>query len=318
MSCDEGAIKWIATAFGDCIYTPRDQLSFWVGMISNVIWIISASPQYYRNCVSKNVDGQSPFFSSLIFAGNVLSLVGVFVTHGLPTQIITQVLYVILDGLLFAQYLMFRFCCRKPLPDEESVESIDGENKGEISDLEKNYDESSSTPTPSEQVKEEGINSPSMIGGVAMLVAQAAATATNTTRGAPVAPSSGIDYGIPYRGDNLIGSLFGWAGTAIYIGSRVPQVIKNFKEGVSSFSALYMLFMLLGNLTYALSIFIRSLDPDFLWLQTPFIVGALFPMTCDGITFFQIIIGRCRKPKEDGKDSGFVSSDEEDRRISEI
>ena len=109
--CDDGVtgVKWIETAFGECVVNSRDKWSFGVGMVSNFMWIISSVPQVYQNCVVKRVDGQSPALFTLMVIGNILSLIGVIITDGLVTQIITSALYVILDGVMFVQFWWYGY-----------------------------------------------------------------------------------------------------------------------------------------------------------------------------------------------------------------
>ncbi|OJD19192.1 hypothetical protein AJ78_00805 [Emergomyces pasteurianus Ep9510] len=58
---------------------------------------------------------------------------------------------------------------------------------------------------------------------------------------------------------DLLGQIFGYLCAALYLGSRIPQLLLNFKrrstEGVS---LLFFLFACVGNLTYVLSIFAYS------------------------------------------------------------
>ncbi|OJD10160.1 hypothetical protein ACJ73_09914 [Blastomyces percursus] len=71
-------------------------------------------------------------------------------------------------------------------------------------------------------------------------------------------------YRPPPRDDNALkpdlwGQIFGYLCAALYLGSRIPQLLLNFKrrstEGVS---LLFFLFACVGNLTYVLSIFAYS------------------------------------------------------------
>ena len=107
--CEPGAVHWIEVAFGECVITARDKWSFIIGMLSNLMWIVSSAPQIYQNCKTKRVDGISPFLFSLLETGNILSLIGVIITHGLITQIITAVIYALLDGIMFSQYIYLKY-----------------------------------------------------------------------------------------------------------------------------------------------------------------------------------------------------------------
>ncbi|KAK3302429.1 PQ loop repeat-domain-containing protein [Chaetomium strumarium] len=66
------------------------------------------------------------------------------------------------------------------------------------------------------------------------------------------------------RGDplefNLLGQVFGWLCAALYLGSRVPQLLLNWRrKSTEGVSVLFFLFACLGNLTYVLSIL--AFDP---------------------------------------------------------
>lgn len=107
--CEPGAIHWIEVAFNDCIVTPRDKWSFAVGLISNIVFLVSAFPQIFMNFKTKRVDGQSPFFFALLLIGSICNLVGVLVTKGLITQILTGIFYVVTDGILLAQFIIYKY-----------------------------------------------------------------------------------------------------------------------------------------------------------------------------------------------------------------
>lgn len=55
---------------------------------------------------------------------------------------------------------------------------------------------------------------------------------------------------------NLWGQIFGWLCALLYLGSRLPQLLLNWRrKSVEGISMLFFLFSCLGNLTYVLSIF---------------------------------------------------------------
>ncbi|KAK4239861.1 putative vacuolar amino acid transporter YPQ3 [Achaetomium macrosporum] len=60
---------------------------------------------------------------------------------------------------------------------------------------------------------------------------------------------------------NLLGQIFGWLCAALYLGSRVPQLLLNWRrKSTEGVSVLFFLFACLGNLTYVLSIL--AFDPQ--------------------------------------------------------
>ena len=57
----------------------------------------------------------------------------------------------------------------------------------------------------------------------------------------------------------VLGSVLGWIMTCSYVGSRIPQLIKNYRRGMTTGLSLPMFVLLvLGSTTYVASIFVRS------------------------------------------------------------
>lgn len=55
---------------------------------------------------------------------------------------------------------------------------------------------------------------------------------------------------------DVLGQVFGWLCAVLYLGSRLPQILLNWRrKSVEGVSMLFFLFACLGNLTYVLSIF---------------------------------------------------------------
>lgn len=80
-------------------------------------------------------------------------------------------------------------------------------------------------------------------------------------RGKPAAPGDGDgDQNDHFPELDLWGQIFGWLCAALYLGSRLPQLLLNFRrKSTEGISMLFFLFACLGNLTYVLSIF--AYDP---------------------------------------------------------
>lgn len=54
---------------------------------------------------------------------------------------------------------------------------------------------------------------------------------------------------------NILGQVFGYICAALYLGSRVPQLLLNYRrKSTEGISMLFFLFACIGNLTYVLSI----------------------------------------------------------------
>lgn len=293
--CEPGAIHWIEVAFGECVITTRDKWSFIIGLISSLMWIVSSAPQIYQNCKTKRVDGISPFLFSLLETGNILSLIGVILTDGLLTQIITSVLYALLDGIMFAQYIYYRYC--KKTMNEQS----ENQDRGFPDTISENQIESNNSDKESDYFNADSSQAGGHAAGLATGLFIAAAEAK-------------VDYKAPYIKDQLVGSLFGWISGCVYIGSRIPQVIKNFKNKiVTDLSPIYVSFAVFGNATYVISILLKSTEANYMWKQTPFLFGALGPMSCDILFLLQM----CFLGFEKGETKE-LESDSDERRLDEL
>ncbi|KAI9282261.1 PQ loop repeat-domain-containing protein [Sporodiniella umbellata] len=82
--------------------------------------------------------------------------------------------------------------------------------------------------------------------------------------------------------------LFGWASAILYCASRIPQIMQNFKnESVEGLSLFMFIFSVVGNLTFCLSIIFVSLDPTFLFINYPWLLGSGGTLFFDFTIFFQ-------------------------------
>ncbi|KAI9499347.1 PQ loop repeat-domain-containing protein [Zychaea mexicana] len=74
---------------------------------------------------------------------------------------------------------------------------------------------------------------------------------------------------------HLLPQLFGYASALLYCCSRIPQIMQNFRnESVEGLSLWLFVFSVAGNVTYCVSIFLKSLDRTYLLTNFPWILGA--------------------------------------------
>ena len=279
-TCTGDYIEWIYVAFGDCIVTARDKVSFSIGMVSNCIWLICSIPQIYHNFKTKHVDGQSPFYFSIMVCADSMSLIGAIITHALATQIVTGIIYVTVDIILVTQFTIYGgWPClkkgKKLLDDNEYQKQNDNI-------VNQSYTDSNNTNNP----------------------------VAGTLLATSLIVNAAIDYSFPYRGEYLYGSISGWIGTGLYLFSRVTQLKKNLeRKYITDFSPVYIAFIISANATYSLSVFIKSLDPAYLWRQTPWIVGSLGPMCFDIFTAMMMCYyGRTPPSNNDNNRNGNLMS----------
>lgn len=276
--CDPGYVKWMKDAFDMCVVTNKELWSFWMSMISNVLWIVSAIPQIVKYCRTGDVTGVSPFFFTLIMIGDLFSVVGCFLSGGLITLAITYILYTVLDGTCVVQY--FYYTIKNKLKNKNSNDNDD--------DL--------------EELKEIDMNGPDP-GTLAVIPAVAMAAASE------------VDFAAVYSGTELIGTIMGWIGSCIFIASRLPQLISNQKnKDPGGLTPIFFVITIFANGTTVISILLRSIEPQFLWDQLPFAIGAAIPMICDITMLIQFFaFGGLRRMKDNKATEEVEEEDSEER-----
>ncbi|KAF2496799.1 PQ-loop-domain-containing protein [Lophium mytilinum] len=121
---------------------------------------------------------------------------------------------------------------------------------------------------------------------------------------------------------NVPGQIFGYICAVLYLGSRIPQLLLNYRrKSTEGISMLFFLFACIGNLTYVLSIFAyspicrhprhcregeasavyaRYIAVNFSWL-----LGSFGTLLLDGFVFVQYFL--YRKEDEEEEDDGDVA-----------
>ncbi|CAO3615991.1 unnamed protein product [Cunninghamella echinulata] len=87
---------------------------------------------------------------------------------------------------------------------------------------------------------------------------------------------------------HFVSQFFGWASAILYCCSRIPQIMQNFRnESVEGLSLVMFIFSVVGNLTYCVSIFAKSMDRTFLLINFPWLLGSGGTLFFDFTIFFQ-------------------------------
>ncbi|CAO3683513.1 unnamed protein product [Umbelopsis ramanniana] len=89
----------------------------------------------------------------------------------------------------------------------------------------------------------------------------------------------------------IIPQIMGWTSAVLYIASRIPQIVKNYKDQSTEGLSLAMFFCaVMGNVFFTLSIFLRSTDPTYLLINLSWIIGSCGTLVFDFTIFMQFII----------------------------
>ncbi|MEE6482198.1 hypothetical protein FKM82_013180 [Ascaphus truei] len=268
--CPNGSM-WIWNVFNECAEDGRDVSSVVLGLFSILCFVAAAFPQYYKSCKTGNMDKAiSIWFLLGWMCGDSCNCVGAFLAHQLPLQTYTAVYYVLADLVMLSLYLYYKY---------------------------RNQERSQFTP----------------INAVCGFVLFGSVAAVSLLR-EPRPP--GLDSTVvlrrrhllsadepgsePFTTREIIGLTIGSFSSVLYLISRLPQIITNFRrrstEGLSL--SLFAL-VILGNLTYGLGILLKNPDHgqsevNYVLHHLPWLIGSLGVVSFDLLITFQFFAFRKR------------------------
>jgi uncharacterized protein with PQ loop repeat len=126
-------------------------------------------------------------------------------------------------------------------------------------------------------------------------------------------------------GFSLWGQIFGYLCAVLYLGSRVPQILLNYRrKSTEGVSMLFFLFACIGNLTYVLSIFAyeahcsgkhgkcakgeaASIYGRYILVNASWIAGSMGTLALDMGIFVQFFLYRAREDEEEIEQSAVVT-----------
>lgn len=271
-------VEWIAKYLAECAYSIQQELSVYIGLSSIGCWLFAQIPQIIVNFRLKTAESLSVFFLLQWFLGDSLNLLGCYLSNQNMTQTITAIYFVTMDIVLFSQFMLYQHIYPKCRPKPEELEDEEEATNGQSD----NGD--SEQPQSTHSMK---VYCVLMMLGITLATrlqySHSHSYNTNTGR---MLLSSGTTEDIKY----WIGTAVGWGSAAFYLGSRVPQIWKNFKrKSTEGLSPVMFTMAVMGNVTYATSIFLYSTEYNYLWERFPWLLGSLGTLTFDFTTLMQFV-----------------------------
>ncbi|KAJ9051184.1 hypothetical protein DSO57_1007025 [Entomophthora muscae] len=262
-TCDEGSIYIFQFLFRECSYSWIDGLGVVLGYVSIMCWLNVLFPQIYENYKNKSTESLSYLFLLTWFSGDITNLVGGILTEQQPFQIYLAAYFVIMDIATVSQCIYY------------------GYFYSGSSHAESQYLIPLSNPLPACNTVKRIVQWAAGISGLIFLAKF-------------LMPSSKPDI-VPTLADSSLanlGMVISWSCTVLYLGSRAPQIYKNWKrKSVDGLSIHMFLFSFLGNFTYTLSILLRCYQaPELFYNSLPFLLGSAGTMWEDAILFYQFRI----------------------------
>ncbi|KAI9276845.1 PQ loop repeat-domain-containing protein [Phascolomyces articulosus] len=307
--CDatEGYINWIHLIFGDCVYTTQEAISLLLGYISILCWLNAQLPQVIENYKIASVDSLSINFLSIWLAGDTANLIGCILTNQLPFQRYLGTYFVFIDLTLLAQWIYYTAKSRKSRSSKKRTTTPDDALSRvfqhpsartplliEGKSLEDELAPYSANSSPSKWYTLNDTTNTNKTLMVIMLLGFRFMTTTTSTLTTTSTASDNIDMdpGFTIQDNALvIGRIFAWICTTLYLMSRVPQIYKNHKrKSIDGLSPTLFICAALGNLTYTASILSNPNQTTASLVEAiPYLIGSSGTLCFDFTIFCQFL-----------------------------
>lgn len=264
----------------DTLNLDVEAISGICGSISIAAWVVVFSPQIIENFRRSSADGLSLHFIIAWLLGDVFNVLGAILQGVLPTMLILAFYYTIADLVLLLQCFYYKgFTWRDEVvpPPPKPPQAIRGEPNERTGLLDNHFEQrqrrdsaqnwthlSPAVPLVSEEPVIP-VPTPTRLqtffwNMVAILMVCVAGVAGWILSRHYIEPGQPFESADDLPQFNLWGQIFGWVCAILYLGSRLPQLLLNWRrKSTEGVSMLFFLFACLGNLTYVLSIF--AYDP---------------------------------------------------------
>lgn len=273
------------------------------GSISLACWIIVFAPQIYENFIRKSSDGLSLLFVILWLAGDVFNVLGAVLQGVLPTMIVLAVYYTLADIVLLWQCLVYgnhkrvdpiHLSPANPLNENDNVlegvlshdEDGDLDSYSNEEDLESFIDTNGEVFTIARNTRVVFYNTL-----MVLLVIISGVAGWYFSNNHKHHDGDGDDGSKPDLVFDPLAQSFGWLCAVLYLGSRIPQILLNFKrKSCDGISFMFFLFACLGNLTYVVSILSVNTSKNYLLINSSWLAGSLGTLFLDFVIFVQFFI----------------------------
>ncbi|KAK9321709.1 PQ loop repeat-domain-containing protein [Lipomyces orientalis] len=280
----------------------KEALSVLSGSISIACWAMVFSPQLYDIFRRQNADNLSVSFLWLWFLGDVANIMGCILQETLPTMTILAVYNTLADLVLIFQAAYYRrrsirrifslysasFPERRP---DSDIHNDDQELSGEEDQDEDDLANADSEPLeyfqslviPPRRVWKSAFFK---FGIIFLIVLSSLIGLYCATNGHLY--DSPMKYYNPHIPVHLYGQLCGWFCAGIYVISRIPQIILNYKQkSCERTSLIYFLFASGGNLMFIISILALDNSSHYLLVNASWLCGTFCSLSLDYMIVFQ-------------------------------
>jgi len=254
-------------------------LSSAFGWVSLACWVVVYSPQLWENYTLQSGQGLSVLFVVIWLLGDTCSLVGGLIAQLVPTVIILASYYLLCDTLLLVQIYYYRW--KNPRADEVIAQSI--ENTPLLGN-----------PIEPKRTNRWNLENEVLRYSLCLVFVFAAGvvawTVDSKLRGPrpPSEPEAVVEWK---------SQILGWASAVLFLGARIPQILKNVETKCEGLSPALFLFAISGNTTYALSICFASMKAEYLLANAAWLAGSVLTVFLDVFVLGQFVYYRSGKQR---------------------
>ncbi|XP_032049414.1 putative uncharacterized protein SLC66A1L [Aythya fuligula] len=261
---------WIWHLLEECVENAWEYWSVVIGLISIVCFLFAALPQIYVACQNGKVDqALSLGFLLCWIAGDLTNFIGCYLTNQLPIQTITAISYVNMDIIMISQYVYYKLKNQKMTKCSKNL---------------KNFCVTW------------------ILVCIALCIVLLCQLLERNQDQSSVLERTNTSLDMI----EMSGFICGYISCVFYLGSRFPQLYKNFRrrstEGTS-----YLLFALamLGNCTYGLSLVLKmpattSFQALYFLHHLPWLIGSFGVLLLDIFVTVQFLLYRQREEGQPG------------------
>ncbi|KAK9381661.1 PQ loop repeat-domain-containing protein [Kockiozyma suomiensis] len=282
------------------IIISSEALSLLTGSISVACWAMVFAPQLYDIFRRQNADNLSMSFLWLWFISDIANITGCILQETLPTMTILAVYNTLADLVLIFQVTYYRrrrvrrifLMYSSNVPPRKKDAALDHEGEDIISDggdddEEDENDEGceyfQSLVIPPRRVWKSAIFK---FGIIFMIVLSSLIGLYCATDGHLY--DSPMKYYNPQIPLHMWGQVCGWFCASIYVTSRIPQIILNYKQkSCAHTSLIHFLFASGGNLMFITSILALDNSSHYLLINSSWLCGTFFSLMLDYLIVFQ-------------------------------
>ncbi|KAL5524333.1 RTC2 [Sanghuangporus sanghuang] len=293
-----------------------ESLSGAFGWVSIACWIVVYSPQVVENYQLQSGEGLSVAFVLIWLAGDLCNFFGAIMAGLQATVIMLAIYYTFCDITLLGQIYYYRWkrirlirrisaptSTPTPPPPQVILHSENGEQAPLLGSRSPSSVSSGKAPgTGDSEARGNETNEfwiATLRYALAMLFVIGVGMAAwfvgrrhhqGEGEGAGPYPGSGGGEAGGGREKDVVewkGQVIGWTSAVLYLGSRIPQILKNFKTRCEGLSLALFLFSIAGNVTYVLSICTESMSSRHLVANAAWLAGS-------GLTVFLDVFVLCQ------------------------